>query len=106
MVIFSRIRFTEFVVIRINKMKMALIISMTILVLPLGYLVKDYSHEFLEVNACLDLAGSYDYVQHKCDQYENHPYTSYTGRKKTLIMSCLTLSLGGLLSSIMIKRKI
>ena len=74
-------------------MKLVLIISMTILVLPLGYLVKDYGHEFLEVNACLDLAGSYDYVQYKCDKNENHPYISYTERKKTLIMSCLTLSL-------------
>ena len=93
------------IVIRKNKMKTVLMISIIILVLPLGYLAKDFGHEFLEVDSCLNLGGSYDYMEYKCDKKENHPYISYTERKKALILSCLILAVGGLLSSIIIKRK-
>ena len=86
-------------------MKTALIVSLAIVVLPLGYLAKDYGHEFLAVDACLDLGGSYDYKKYNCDKNENHPYISYSQRKKALIMSCAALSLLGIVSIVRTKRK-
>ena len=86
-------------------MKTALIISITIFILPLGYIAKDYGIEFLAVDSCLDSGGSYDYEKYECDKMENHPYTAYPKRKKALISTCLTLSLGGLVSSLLIKRR-
>jgi hypothetical protein len=86
-------------------MKTSLIISLAIFLLPLGYLAKDYGSEFLDVDSCLDRGGSYDYAKNKCDFNENHPYIPYVGRKTSLILTCTVLSLGGLLSSIMIRKK-
>jgi len=87
-------------------MKTPLIIGLAIFLLLLGYLAKDYGSEFLEADSCLDRGGSYDYTKHKCDFNENHPYISYVERNKTLILICISMSLGGLLSSIIIRRRI
>jgi hypothetical protein len=86
-------------------MKTALIIGLAIFVLPLGYLARDYGSEFLEVDSCLDRGGSYDYTKHKCDFNKNHPYIPYIGRKTSLILTCIPLSLVGLLSSIIIGKR-
>jgi hypothetical protein len=87
-------------------MKTPLIISLAIFLLPFGYLAKDYGSEFLEVDSCLDRGGSYDYTNSKCDVNENHPYISYVERKNTLILICIPLSVGGLLSSIVVRRRV
>jgi hypothetical protein len=85
---------------------MALIIGLAIFLLPLGYFGKDYGQEFLDVDSCLDRGGSYDYEKNKCDFNESHPYIPYTERKKALIITCLTLSFGGLFFSIVMRKKI
>ena len=85
-------------------MKTALIISLAIFLLPLGFLLKDYGSEFLSVDSCLDSGGSYDYYNNKCDKKENHSYIPYSNRKKALILSCASLSFIGLASFILIKK--
>jgi len=79
-------------------MKTALIISLAIFLLPLGFLVTNYGSEFLAVDSCLNSGGSYDYDNNRCDRKENHPYIPYSNRKKALILSCASLSVVGLAS--------
>jgi len=86
-------------------MKTALIISLAFFLLPLGYLAKDAGSEFLAVDSCLDSGGSYDYNKNECDKMTNHPYISYYKRNKASMVAGLLLSLGGLISSVLIKRK-
>lgn len=90
---------------KLNNMKTALIISLFIFLLPLSFLIKDYSFEFLAVDSCLDSGGSYDYDNNKCDKKADHPYMQYSTRKKALILSCTSLSLIGLASFLRIKKK-
>jgi len=86
-------------------MKTALIISLAIFLLPLGYLVRDYGSEFLKVDSCLDAGGSYDYGRNECDKKENHPYIPYRDRKKALILFCSSLLVIGLISIILTRQK-
>jgi len=86
-------------------MKTVLIISLALFLLPIAYLAKDAGSEMLAVDSCLDAGGSYDYSKHECDKKENHIYIPYGKRKKELILSCLSLSVIGLISIIRTRQK-
>ena len=73
--------------------------------LPLAYMAKDYGYEFMEVDSCLNLGGSYDYKNSKCDKKENHIYVSYSERKRELVMSCISVSVLGVVVLVLARRK-
>jgi uncharacterized membrane protein HdeD (DUF308 family) len=40
----------------------------------------DCLREFVAVDACLDVGGSFDYVQSRCDRGESHEFVAYSDR--------------------------
>jgi hypothetical protein len=87
-------------------MKLTLIISSLLIILPFAFLAKDYGFERMAVDSCLDSGGSYDYEIIKCDKNKNHTYTSYYQRKNELILSCIAISLLGIVVLVLTRRKI
>lgn len=86
-------------------MKSELIISLLLIILPLGFLAFDYGREYLSADSCLDSSGSYHYEDGTCDRQDNHIFGSYGQRKKVIIVSCIVLPVFGMAMLIKTKRK-
>jgi len=86
-------------------MKITFVISILLILLPLAYLAKDYGYEYMEVDSCLNLGGSYDYKNSKCDKKENHVFVPYNERKKELVLSCIAVSVLGVAVLALSRRK-
>lgn len=77
-----------------------------IIILPLAYLVKDYTTEFYAVDSCVDSGGSYDYDKNKCDKKDDHDYSPYHKRNRDLIVTCVTISIAGSAVLFRVRQKI
>ncbi|MEN6348891.1 MAG: hypothetical protein ABFD08_05750 [Syntrophomonas sp.] len=86
-------------------MKVAFVISFLLILLPLAYLAKDFGYEYMEVDSCLDSGGSYDYKNSKCDKNENHVFVSYGERREELVLSCIAVSVSGVVVLTLTRRK-
>jgi hypothetical protein len=73
-------------------MKYARWILLVLLLICPAALVFDYVREFLAVDAALDSGASWDYLAHRPDFAQNHPFIPYSARHGTLIAAaCVSL---------------
>jgi hypothetical protein len=51
--------------------------------------------EFIVVDRCLDVGGSYDYARSVCDHTQSHPYVPFATRHPQLVRTFWPLAAGG-----------